>query len=72
MSHTFKLFWSINLVTLGAEGIVYVCASPDLSGVSGKYFADKQMIESSPASHDPDLARDLWSESEKLLRTMEE
>jgi NAD(P)-dependent dehydrogenase (short-subunit alcohol dehydrogenase family) len=48
----------------GAETVVYLCASPEVAGVTGKYFFDKQ--EKWPkryAQNDEDAAR-LWEVSE--------
>jgi len=37
----------------GAETSVYLASSPDVAGVSGKYFVKKHPVPSSPASYDP-------------------
>lgn len=44
----------------GAETIVHLATSPDVDGVSGKYFDDMQPRLSSRASYDLELARRLW------------
>lgn len=50
----------------GAETVIYLASSPDLDGVTGKYFANRRVVRSSRASHDPALAKQLWEVSEKL------
>ena len=51
----------------GAETIVYLASSPEVAGVSGKYFEDCQPVASSKASHDATLARQLWEASEMMV-----
>ena len=48
----------------GAETLVWLVDSPDLEGVSGGYFVDKQRATPSPAAQDIDVARRLWEVSE--------
>ncbi len=51
----------------GAETPVYLASSPDLDGVSGKYFSQcRERQPDAPAQDDRTAAR-LWSESEQLL-----
>ncbi len=50
----------------GAETSVYLAASPEVAGVSGKYFERKRAIRSSPESYDEASARRLWEVSERL------
>ena len=51
----------------GAETTVYVATAPELSGVSGRYFADSREKRSKPASYDLDTARRLWALTEKMV-----
>jgi NAD(P)-dependent dehydrogenase (short-subunit alcohol dehydrogenase family) len=44
----------------GAETVVYLASSPEVEGVSGKYFVDLKPRHSSKASYDVDLAQRLW------------
>jgi NAD(P)-dependent dehydrogenase (short-subunit alcohol dehydrogenase family) len=44
----------------GAETSVYLASSPEVEGVSGKYWVDKEAVASSPASYDEAMARRLW------------
>jgi retinol dehydrogenase 14 len=48
----------------GADTLVYLAASPEVEGVSGKYFVKRQAVRSSPLSYDEDLAHQLWQVSE--------
>jgi NAD(P)-dependent dehydrogenase (short-subunit alcohol dehydrogenase family) len=50
----------------GAETSIYLAASPDVEGVTGKYFADRKPAVSSRESHDEAAARRLWEISERL------
>ena len=52
----------------GAETSVYLASSPEVEGVSGKYFDNKQAIKSSAASYDTEAARRLWDLSETMVR----
>jgi NAD(P)-dependent dehydrogenase (short-subunit alcohol dehydrogenase family) len=50
----------------GAETSVYLATSPEVAGVSGKYFEGKRAIRSSRESYDEAAARRLWEVSERL------
>lgn len=50
----------------GAKTSVYLASSPDVQGVSGKYFDKCAAVSSSAVSYDTDIARALWRESERL------
>ena len=50
----------------GAKTTVMVATDPSLDGVSGKYFRECEMKETSPQSHDETIAARLWQVSEKL------
>jgi NAD(P)-dependent dehydrogenase (short-subunit alcohol dehydrogenase family) len=50
----------------GSETSVYLAASPEVEGVSGRYFVGRKETRSSPASYDEQLQRRLWEESERL------
>lgn len=47
----------------GAETSVYLAASAEVEGVSGKYFVRKQQTPSDPASYDEKAAHFLWQKS---------
>ena len=50
----------------GAETPIYLAVSPDVEGVTGKYFANKRIREPSRAAQDPDVARRLFDVSAEL------
>ena len=45
----------------GAETSIYLASSPEMEGVTGKYFEGKRPVNSSRESHDEAAARRLWS-----------
>ena len=51
---------------VGARTQVYLASSPELEGVTGKYFIDSKEARSSDVSHDADLARRLWEVSAQM------
>jgi NAD(P)-dependent dehydrogenase (short-subunit alcohol dehydrogenase family) len=51
----------------GAATTIYLASSPDVEGVTGKYFEDKQEVESDPNSYDRDYAQRLWQVSQELI-----
>lgn len=53
----------------GARTQVWLASSPDVAGVSGRYFARRRARGSSRSSHDRDAQRRLWEASEQLLST---
>lgn len=50
----------------GADNSIYLASSQEVDGVSGKYFVEREQFPSSPMSCDPELAKELWEQSEKL------
>jgi retinol dehydrogenase-14 len=50
----------------GAETIVYLASSPEVEGVSGKYFINGKEARSSKASYDEAMAKRLWEVSAQL------
>ena len=50
----------------GAETPVYLAASPEVRGVSGKYFVNCRPVPSTGMSYDPELAARLWDMSASL------
>jgi NAD(P)-dependent dehydrogenase (short-subunit alcohol dehydrogenase family) len=50
----------------GAQTSIYLASSPEVEGISGKYFIKCEQVPSSPASHDQETAARLWQESLKL------
>ena len=52
--------------TEGADTMVYLAASPEVEGVTGRYFVGRRETRSSPTSYDETLQRRLWDESARL------
>ena len=52
--------------TGAAEALVYLATSPEVEGVTGRYFRKGREAESSPASRDEGAQRKLWELSERL------
>lgn len=50
----------------GAETSIYLAASPDVKGITGKYFYKKQAIPSTPATYDRAAWKKLWDLSERI------
>ena len=50
----------------GALTSIYLASSPEVDGVTGKYFADCQPVQSSPVSYDKAAAEKLWQVSLEL------
>lgn len=51
----------------GAQTSIYLASSPDVEGVTGKYFAKSREKQSNAISHDQDVARRLWELSEEMI-----
>jgi NAD(P)-dependent dehydrogenase (short-subunit alcohol dehydrogenase family) len=51
---------------IAARRILYVATSPDLDGVTGKYFSKMHEARSSHESYDDESAKRLWQISEQL------
>jgi NAD(P)-dependent dehydrogenase (short-subunit alcohol dehydrogenase family) len=50
----------------GAETPVYLASSPEVEGVTGKYYDHRREKRSSDESYDQSVAMRLWDESEKM------
>lgn len=51
----------------GAETIVFLAAAPEVEGVNGKFFIDREPVRSSARSYTESDAARLWAVSETLL-----
>lgn len=69
----YSLFWTLYKPFMinnekGADTSFYLAASPEVEGVSGQYFDDKQRRKHpSRLAQDPELARRLWEVSEQYV-----
>ena len=52
----------------GARTIIYLATSPEVDGVTGKYFVKEKSVPSSKKSYDLAFCRQLWDISESLVR----
>lgn len=50
----------------GAETVIYLATSPDVEGITGKYFFRCKPVSSSVYSHDVAVAKQLWTVSEEM------
>jgi NAD(P)-dependent dehydrogenase (short-subunit alcohol dehydrogenase family) len=51
----------------GGERIVQLAASPELEGVTGKYFENGQAVDPAPLGRDASLAKRLWEVSARMV-----
>jgi NAD(P)-dependent dehydrogenase (short-subunit alcohol dehydrogenase family) len=52
----------------GAQTSIYLASSAEVERITGQYFVNKKIAESSPESHDAQLALRLWEVSERLAK----
>lgn len=55
----------------GAATSVYLASSPEVDGISGAYFVERNAVQSSKASYDREAAGRLWEISAELVRLKE-
>ena len=53
----------------GAATSIYLASSPEIEGVTGKYFAKSKAVDSNAESYDTAVAQRLWQVSESMTRT---
>jgi NAD(P)-dependent dehydrogenase (short-subunit alcohol dehydrogenase family) len=51
----------------GADNTIYLASSPEVEGITGKYFVRREPVQSSPISYDEEIAKRLWEISENLI-----
>lgn len=52
--------------TKAAETSIYLAASPEVEGITGKYFIKKKAVPSSPITYDETAAQRLWETSTQM------
>ncbi|MDR3578108.1 MAG: SDR family NAD(P)-dependent oxidoreductase [Anaerolineaceae bacterium] len=57
----------INRVEDSGADLAYLATAPELSGVSGKYFMGRKMVQSSSESYNREKALELWETSAELV-----
>ncbi len=50
----------------GASAVLYAAVSPEVEGLTGKYFIDNAVRETAPVTYDEEHARWLWDTSDAL------
>jgi retinol dehydrogenase 14 len=50
----------------GADTVIWLASSPDVEGLSGRYYADRKPLEPKKIANDSAARRRLWEESERL------
>ncbi len=50
----------------GADTIIYLASSPEVEGVTGKYFDKRKAVKSNDVSYDTAVAKRLWEVSEQI------
>ena len=55
----------------GAKTSIFLASSPEVEGITGKYFKKCKPIKSSKISYDETVQRRLWEISEKLTNISE-
>ena len=55
----------------GADTIVYLASSPEVEGVTGKYWEKQKQLPSSPVSYDEAAQKRLWEVSAQMTGTPE-
>ncbi len=53
-------------VERGADNVFFVAQSPDLDGITGKYFVDRRPTRSSAVSYDVEKRKRIWDISERV------
>lgn len=71
----YRLIWALASPFLtnaekGADTGIYLASSPDVEGITGKYFAKRKETKTSNVANDMELAQKLWQISEKLVLDM--
>jgi len=55
----------------GADTIIYLASSPDVTGITGKYWINRKEEASSAASYDEGAQKRLWAVSAQLTQMVE-
>lgn len=53
----------------GAKTSIYLASSPEINGISGKYFKRRKIRKTAKISYDKNVAQQLWNMSVKLTNT---
>jgi len=50
----------------GADTIMYLASSPEVEGITGRYWTKRRAVQSSPASYDESAQKHLWDVSVRM------
>jgi NAD(P)-dependent dehydrogenase (short-subunit alcohol dehydrogenase family) len=53
---------------VGADTPAWLATSPEVDGVSGAFFVNREQVQTAPHTTDPDRCEQLWNESARLIR----
>ncbi len=59
---------TMSTVEDGVNAVLYVATSPELDGVSGKYFDQQREARANAQAYDPQARQQLWAASEQLTQ----
>jgi len=59
--------WRAISVEEGSETSIYLASSPEVEGITGKFFIRKQPVDSDPFSYDQDAQERLWEISTEMV-----
>jgi NAD(P)-dependent dehydrogenase (short-subunit alcohol dehydrogenase family) len=54
----------------GADTIIWLASSPEVEGITGKYFVDRKAQATNPESYDTAVAARLWEVSERMCNSI--
>jgi NAD(P)-dependent dehydrogenase (short-subunit alcohol dehydrogenase family) len=54
----------------GADTMIWLASSPEVEGVTGKYFSDRKEQATNPESYDTSVAARLWEVSERMCSSI--
>lgn len=65
----YRLFQKLTAITpeQGADTMIYLASSPEVEGVTGKFFVERREKQSLDVSYDEGAAKKLWEISEKMV-----
>jgi retinol dehydrogenase-14 len=54
----------------GADTVIWLASSPEVEGITGKYFVDRKERTTNPESYDTAIAARLWEVSERMCSSI--
>jgi NAD(P)-dependent dehydrogenase (short-subunit alcohol dehydrogenase family) len=59
--------WFSETPKVAAERLVYLAISPQVEGITGRYFVKRAAVASAPLTYDQEVAQRLWRVSEAMI-----